>query len=237
MTDNLREKIQNLIEESDKEIEERKKSLEKEIGEFEIAEKKAAEKGFPGESSRHLELLKYYRDLKERLETVKNDFKVETEGLKKQQENASEKKQKYTEKDIEDLMYLYDHAARSIEASINIASGEEYEDPPAGKTDTFPTKENLDSIEEIPEKEGVQRFREKNTHRLLAGAELLRNRKESLKGLESLDENDLEKAEKLREKLNELSEELTLRASKLDSFLLRASVKLDKAEEREKNYS
>lgn len=237
MTDNLREKIDKLIKESEQEIEERNNSLEKEIGEFEIAEKKASEKEFPGESSRHLELLNYYRDLKERLEKVKKAFEVETEDLKKQRENAVEKKKKYTEKDIEDLMSLYDHAARSIEASGNIASGKDFEDLPAGKTNTFPTKGNLSSIEEIPEKKDLKKFREKNTHRLLAGAELLRNRKESLKGLEFLEEQDLEKTEEFRKNLDETSKELTRRASKLDNFLLRASVKLDKAEKREKNYS
>lgn len=77
------------------------------------------------------------------------------------------------------------------------------------------------------ELEGLKQFREKHAHILLAGAELLRNRRESLKGLEFLKEEDLD----------HISKELTRRASKLDSFLLKASVKLDKAEKREKNYS
>lgn len=237
MTDNIRERIEKLIKESEQEIEERKNSLENEIGEFEIAEKKAAEKGFPEESSRDLELLKYYKDLKERLETVKKGFKVKTECLEKHRERALEKKKKYKEKDIEDLMYFYDDASRNIEASINISTGKEFEDLEAGKTDTFPEKENIDSIGEVSEKEELKQFREKNTHKLLAGAELLRNRKESLKGLEFLTEDDLEKVEDFRKKLNEASNNITLRASKLDSFLIRASIKLDKAEKREKNYS
>lgn len=237
MTDNLKEKIDDLIRDSKQEIEKRKHSLEKEIGEFEVAEKKASEKGFPGESSRNLELLEYYRDLKERLKTVDKALEVETADIKKIRENTLEKKQKHIQKDVEDLIYFYDDASRGIKASIKIASGKEFEELSAGKTDTFPTKENLDSISKIPEKEGLKQFREKHTHRLLAGAELLRNRRESLKGLEFLKEEDLEKAEEFREDLNHISKELTRRASKLDSFLLKASVKLDKAEKREKNYS
>lgn len=237
MEDNLSEKIEKLIKESKQEIEERKNSLEKEIGEFEIAEKKAAEKGFPGETSRHLELLKYYRDLNERLEKVQKGLEIEPDEVEKHKEKAHQKKQEYTEKDAEDLMYLYDDACRIIKASINMSTGKDFENLSAGKKDTFPTMENFNSIEEIAEKEELKEFREKNTHQLLASAELLRNRKESLKGLEFLTEDDIEKVDEFSEKLDEISKELTKRASKLDNFLLRASVKLNKAEKREENYS
>jgi hypothetical protein len=233
----IKQKIENSHKQIEEQIKKAEEKLENEIGKFEIAEKKASEKGFPGKSSRHLELLKYYTDLKERLEKVQKGLKINTEELEKHSEKAHKKKKKYTEKDIEDLMYFYDDASRSIEASIKIASGKEFEDLSAGKTDTFPTKENLDSINKIPEKECLKQFREKHTHKLLAGAELLRNREESLKGLGFLKEEDLEKAEEFRKNLDDISKELTRRASKLDSFLLKASVKLNKAENREKNYS
>lgn len=209
--------------------------LEEELGEYRYPEKAAAEEGFPRDTPRDLGLLNYYRDRKERIDSVIEIFEDgRSEALKEIIEDSEEEKSRCWDKDETEPAYLHDIVIRSIRNALHMAEGRGYERVPGGKKTGFPGTENIHSIEEIEENEELKAYRENKTHELLAASSLLEEKAKTLKGSTAVEEDDVTEAEEFEKELDPIIQELRKRASRLDKLLLRASLALEKLEEREK---
>jgi len=227
------EKLSELTEHCRKETEKNRESIEEELGETENLKKAVTEAGFPGETRKHLNALKFYRKKTKKLKKAKNSIEgLETAELEKKIEKLEKKYAEHSKKDSTHLTEAYSTAISCLENTIKILENREHEATDLWKTGLrkYPDEKALNKTEKEIENDIFHKIREKHVHHFLTTSRYLKTIEFNRKGLSKKTKEKIEGLEEMKEKISKTSQELTEKAEKLDFLLLNASAQIRKAE-------
>jgi hypothetical protein len=229
------EKISDLIEVCQEQIDKNREAIEEEIGEPEDdIELTLAKADFPGDTKEQLNALNFYTRKKRKLETVKNSLEIpDTSELEEKIEELEEKYAEHSRKDNTHLTEAYGTAITCLENAVKLLNGEEYEVKDLWKTGfrKYPDEKALNSIEKEIENDIFHRLREKHVHNFLATSRYLETIELETKGKSQATKKKIGDLEEMKEKTSEISRELQKKGVDLDFLLLNASAQIRKAEE------
>ncbi|MFB6174823.1 MAG: hypothetical protein ABEJ87_02510 [Candidatus Nanohalobium sp.] len=229
------EKILDLIEVCQEQIDKSRETIEEEIGEPEDdIELSLAKADFPGDTKEQLNALNFYTRKKRKLETAKNSMESpDTSELQEKVEELEEKYAEHSRKDNTHLTEAYGTAINCLENAVKLLNGEEYEVKDLWKTGfrKYPDEKALNSIEKEIENDLFHKLREKHVHHFLSASRYLETIELDTKGKSEATKKKIGNLEDMKEKTSEISCELLEKAENLDFLLLNASAQIRKAEE------
>jgi len=202
-----------------------------------IMRKSQEKTGDPLKYTREQQLLEFHKsrlnDVK-KIRTILNE--TSTEELEYELKRTKPEYSEYWKRDIQRLVEIVGGYRACLENSIDLIKGKDY-DEILGKDSGWkhPNIDNLKEIDQKTEEDKFAEIREKHVHKLLTASSILNRWNDKVSYKVDFNEEDVQKAEQINQKIEELRRELRKRAEHLDTMLTRASERFQEGEEQKDN--